>query len=370
MSILRHVVIATSTALVASSVLASAATAAPAPATAAPAAEPAIDSTPIPSLLKNITASSAVAELPPARSAEALEIQIVQVDTALQGAEAAALEAAENLLVAGEEAAQARNSPEALGGTSISNLSISSAELERRKSSELSATAQSLYAQTETRLRDKRAELVAASALARKTSVADEMDRLQKAAETRGEAELMNALLDSETRVADPVNDPSRDPEALDGAAIPAGSLGSATVAGAAATVPTAVSRAKRIDTSIKWAKKVASNNKYRYRYGASGPTYFDCSGFTGKAFSTGGKKLQRTSSSQYRAAPKKVKLSRMKKGDLVFWSSNGGRSFYHVAIYIGGGKIAHARNPKVGISVTKLNYAGMSNIHKYAGRY
>ena len=148
------------------------------------------------------------------------------------------------------------------------------------------------------------------------------------------------------------------------------GGLGAASIAGASLKVPTAVSRAKRIDLSVKWAQKIASNNKYRYRYGATGPTYFDCSGYTGKAFSTGGKKLQRTSGAQYKAAPKKVKLSSLQKGDLVFWSSNGGRSFYHVALYIGGGKIAHARNPQAGISVTKLNYAGMRNIYKYAGRY
>ena len=49
-----------------------------------------------------------------------------------------------------------------------------------------------------------------------------------------------------------------------------------------------------------------------------------------------GGKKLKRTSSAQYKAAPKKVTLSKLQKGDLVFWSSNGGRSFYHVAMYVG----------------------------------
>ncbi len=128
----------------------------------------------------------------------------------------------------------------------------------------------------------------------------------------------MAALKDSEANVAEPVNDPALDPETLDAASTwrPAAWV-PASIAGASLKVPTAVSRAKRIDLSVKWAQKIASNNKYKYRYGATGPTYFDCSGYTGKAFSTGGKKLQRTSGAQYKAAPKKVKLSSLQKGDL-----------------------------------------------------
>ena len=370
MSILRQMVIATSTALVASSVLASAATAAP---TATPSASPtenSIDSATNTELIENIAASLAVASISPAKSAKSLDSQIFRIDLALQDAEAAALEAAGNVLVADEEAAKASSNTASLAGTSISKFATSSAELDRQKVAALSATAQSLYAQANRQLGAKRTELVAASARARNTSVAVETTRLNKESESRGEAELMAALVESEKTVADPVNDPSIDPETLDKVAMSTGALGTASIAGATVKLPTVISRAKRIDTSISWAKKVAGNNKYRYRYGATGPTYFDCSGYTGKAFSAAGKKLQRTSGAQYKAAPKKVKLSKMQKGDLVFWSSNGGRSFYHVALYVGGGKIAHARNPSAGISVTNLNYAGMRNIYKYAGRY
>ena len=370
MSILKHMVIATSTALVASSVLASAATAAPAPTPSVASTETSIDSAINPKLIENITASLAVASISPAKSAKSLDSEIARIDIALQNAEAAALEAAGNVVVAGEVAAQAKTDTASLSGTSLSKFATSSAELDRQKATELSASAQSLYSQADKQLTAKRTELIAASAKAHNTSVAVETARLQKESESRGEAELMAALAESESTVPDPVNDPRLDPETLDKAAMSTGALGAASIAGSTVKLPTAISRAKRIDTSIKWAKKVAGNNKYKYRYGARGPMYFDCSGFTGKAFSTGGKKLQRSSGSQYKAAPKKVKLSKMQKGDLVFWSSNGGRSFYHVAIYIGGGKIAHARNPSAGISVNNLNYAGMRNIYKYAGRY
>lgn len=370
MSILRQMVIATSTALVASSVLTSTATAAPTTTASASQTETSPGSTLNPKLIETISASLAVASISPAKSAQSLDAQISRIDLALQNAEAAALEAAGNVLVADEAAEHSPADAASLAGTSISRFTTTPAQLDRQKAADLSATAQSLYAQANRQLGTKRTELVAASAKARNTSVAVETARLDKESANRGEAELMAALAESEKSVAEPVNDPSIDPEALDEAAMATGALGTASVAGASVKLPTAVSRAKRIDTSIRWAKKVAGNNKYKYRYGATGPTYFDCSGYTGKAFSTGGKKLQRTSGAQYKAAPKKVKLSKMQKGDLVFWSSNGGRSFYHVALYVGAGKIAHARNPSAGISVTKLNYAGMRNIYKYAGRY
>ena len=51
-----------------------------------------------------------------------------------------------------------------------------------------------------------------------------------------------------------------------------------------------------------------------------------------------------------------------------MFSSSNGGNSFYHVAIYLGNGQVLHARNPNSGISVTPLSY--VNNLHPYAGRY
>ncbi|PQZ89049.1 hypothetical protein CQ018_15990 [Arthrobacter sp. MYb227] len=367
MSVLRHLVIATSTALVASTVLATGASAAPVPTNSDIPSETVLAAELNPNLIQDITKSMAVAAIAPATTAKSLESQIFQVDAALQDAEAVALEAAENLVVAEESATAQKISPTSLSGTSLAKFSFTAAERDRQQSAAISANVQSLYAKAETELSAKREELIRASAKVGNTTVKAETARLQKLTESREEAELMAALQDSEQNVEAPINDPALDPEF---ATVPSGAFGTASISGAAVQLPTAISRAKRIDNSVKWAKKIASNNKYKYRYGATGPRYFDCSGYTGKAFAAGGKKLKRTSSAQYKAAPKKVKLSKLKKGDLVFWSSNRGRSFYHVALYIGGGKIAHARNPKAGISVTKLNYAGMRNIYKYAGRY
>ena len=112
----------------------------------------------------------------------------------------------------------------------------------------------------------------------------------------------------------------------------------------------------------------IANDESKRYRYGANGPDFYDCSSFTQAAYAKSGINLPRTSSQQYAAAPTKVPLSQLRAGDLVFSSSNGGSSFYHVAIYLGGGQVLHARNPVSGISVTSLGY--INNLHPYAGRY
>ena len=124
----------------------------------------------------------------------------------------------------------------------------------------------------------------------------------------------------------------------------------------------------RNYNAAISWAQQVANDNSKGYIYGANGPNNYDCSSFTQAAYSKSGIGLPRTSSAQYAAAPTKVPLSQLRRGDLVFSSSNGGRSFYHVAIYLGGGQVLHARNPSSGISVTPLSW--VNNLHSYAGRY
>ena len=98
-------------------------------------------------------------------------------------------------------------------------------------------------------------------------------------------------------------------------------------------------------------------NSGASYRYGGNGPSAYDCSGFTKTAFAAAGINLPRTSSAQYYGANSYVSLKNLQAGDLVFWSNNGSASgIYHVAVYVGDGKIAQARNPKAGITVDSLS--------------
>lgn len=79
-----------------------------------------------------------------------------------------------------------------------------------------------------------------------------------------------------------------------------------------------------------------------KYRYGASGPSAFDCSGLVNWAYRSSGKSLPRTSKALSRVGTS-VSKSALQPGDLVFFY--GGPS--HVGIYIGNGKIVHASNPR-----------------------
>jgi cell wall-associated NlpC family hydrolase len=74
------------------------------------------------------------------------------------------------------------------------------------------------------------------------------------------------------------------------------------------------------------------------YRYGASGPDAFDCSGLTMWSWRAGGRSLPHSSSAQY-GATSRVALSAIQPGDLVFYGS----PIHHVGIYVGGGQMVEA---------------------------
>jgi peptidoglycan DL-endopeptidase CwlO len=80
------------------------------------------------------------------------------------------------------------------------------------------------------------------------------------------------------------------------------------------------------------------------YVFGAAGPTYFDCSGLTMWAWGTVGVSIPHSAYSQYSSLPH-VDLHSVVPGDIIYYDS----SSAHVAIYIGGGQIVHARHPGPG---------------------
>ncbi|MGH3495944.1 MAG: C40 family peptidase [Nocardioidaceae bacterium] len=69
------------------------------------------------------------------------------------------------------------------------------------------------------------------------------------------------------------------------------------------------------------------------YRYGASGPNAFDCSGLTMFAFDRAGLHLPRTAAAQYRSM-RRIPKARMHRGDLMFFYDSSG--IYHVAVFLG----------------------------------
>ena len=90
------------------------------------------------------------------------------------------------------------------------------------------------------------------------------------------------------------------------------------------------------------------------YRWGATGPNSFDCSGFTSYVYKNGaGISLPRTSVNQSRTGTK-ISKNNLKTGDLVFFNTSG-RGVSHVGIYIGDSKFIHSSSSK-GITISNLN--------------
>lgn len=95
-----------------------------------------------------------------------------------------------------------------------------------------------------------------------------------------------------------------------------------------------------------------ASKKGAPFRWGAAGPSQFDCSGLTLYAFKKAGKKLPRTAAAQYNRSWH-VRAKARRVGDLVFFHT--GNRVYHVAIYAGDRKVWHSPKPGHGVRLEKL---------------
>ena len=99
------------------------------------------------------------------------------------------------------------------------------------------------------------------------------------------------------------------------------------------------------------------------YIWGGTGPGGYDCSGLVLRAFQYAGVYLPRVAESQYWAT-RRVPLNQIQPGDLLFWGRPG--NIYHVAIYVGGGRMIEAPMPGMSVHEVPVYY---SNIMPYAGR-
>jgi cell wall-associated NlpC family hydrolase len=112
-------------------------------------------------------------------------------------------------------------------------------------------------------------------------------------------------------------------------------------------TRTTATSSSTVIDVEAFGQQVVEEAAKHRgapYRYGATGPNAFDCSGFTRYVYSRFGKTLPHNAQDQ-RNMTQPVSRSAAVPGDLIFLDGNG-----HVGIYAGNGQMWDA--PRAGENV------------------
>ncbi|SFQ56448.1 NlpC/P60 family protein [Amycolatopsis arida] len=83
----------------------------------------------------------------------------------------------------------------------------------------------------------------------------------------------------------------------------------------------------------------------------------FDCSGLMIYAFA-GVKPLPHYSGYQYHAG-RKVPLSQLRRGDMLFWGYRGGR-IHHVALYLGNGQMIEAPHSGSRVKVSPVRYGGI----------
>lgn len=147
-------------------------------------------------------------------------------------------------------------------------------------------------------------------------------------------------------------------------------------------TVVTSRSSVNRTTTSVSSEKSAAliasaSGNSvaeyakqyigHNYVYGGSGPTSFDCSGFTMYVFKQFGINLPHNAVTQSNYGSY-VSKANLVPGDLVIFNNYSNTSIGHAAIYIGNGKIVHAANSNRGVTTDTI-LSGYYNARFVEGR-
>lgn len=130
----------------------------------------------------------------------------------------------------------------------------------------------------------------------------------------------------------------------------PAPGGGSGDGGGAPAPNPApAPPNAGAVETAIWFASQQLGEP---YRLGGAGPDVWDCSGLTKVSYANAGIYVgTHSATNQYYTLAARglaVPVSQIQRGDLLFWGSGG--DYYHVAIYLGGGRILEA--PRDGVPV------------------
>jgi cell wall-associated NlpC family hydrolase len=74
------------------------------------------------------------------------------------------------------------------------------------------------------------------------------------------------------------------------------------------------------------------------------------------RAWQAAGVNLPHYAGAQY-AQTKPVPISKIQRGDLLYWSNGGPDSIYHEALYLGGGQMIQAPRPGRSVEIVSLSY-------------
>ncbi len=127
------------------------------------------------------------------------------------------------------------------------------------------------------------------------------------------------------------------------------------------------------VTTSNSTGEAIASFAKqyvgYTYTYGGTTPsTGFDCSGFAYYVYNSCGVSLNRSCSVQASSGTA-VSKENLQAGDLIFFNNGTNGTIGHVGIYIGDGKIVHAKNSNSGVVIDSIYGGGYYDTYYYSAR-
>lgn len=206
-------------------------------------------------------------------------------------------------------------------------------------------------AQLEAQLTQQQAQADAAAARAQaaKTKVSDKLAEAQrilsslKAEERQRLDRLQQARRDASARAAARAQASIRSSRDSSRGNSSGGSSSAGSSSNDTPSTPSDVSGRARI--AVAYA--LAQVGK-RYVAAASGPNAFDCSGLTMAAWAQAGAYLPHFSKAQW-SATARVSRGDLRPGDLVFYFGGGA---HHVAMYVGGGMMVSASNPRDGVEL------------------
>jgi cell wall-associated NlpC family hydrolase len=213
-------------------------------------------------------------------------------------------------------------------------------ESERRAAARRAAAARAAAAQ-------QRAEEAARQARAREKADRQAREKAEHEArdkaerETREKAAAAQSAASSDTARSTDSSSNNSGTSASDG--------GDGNAGGSTTPPPTGTSEGSRsgAQAAIAFARDQIGKP---YVWAADGPSSYDCSGLTMRAWQQGGVSLPHYSAAQYQQS-EKVSIGELRPGDLVFYASGSSyTSIYHVGLYVGDGQMIEA--PYTGESV------------------
>ncbi len=104
-----------------------------------------------------------------------------------------------------------------------------------------------------------------------------------------------------------------------------------------------------------------------KYKYGGHDKSGIDCSGLTARLYLVVYKKQIASTTKELVVGAKKIKISDLQEGDLVFFNTNG-KSISHVGVYLQNHKFVHASSKK-GVMISDLNEPYFKQTYVSSGR-